>query len=283
MHRVGSRADGQGARVDYLLRRIGQEREQVHGECEAGVRRMGHGRSVSIRTYRWYSYIVRVVVTNQGDEDGHDRSSGSHRIRRKPHHRRGAAPGTRGHRYLPIDSSRSSDGPVRSIGDHHGPGAYARGLRAGLNTRGRSAWRYRRRTLPAPTCSVAARSGGSLRHPGGGFVGGAGSLLVTPDGPRLIDTPDFPAMFKIEAESHADVLEALRVSDSGTDWFYVSPAAGFGSYAPGKRTANYRTGGDVLLTDEDGNSEISGADFAIAFVDEIDQPTHRRERFGVAY
>jgi putative NADH-flavin reductase len=116
-----------------------------------------------------------------------------------------------------------------------------------------------------------------------GFVGGAGSLLVTPDGPRLIDTPDFPAMFKIEAESHADVLEALRVSDSGTDWFYVSPAAGFGSYAPGKRTANYRTGGDVLLTDEDGNSEISGADFAIAFVDEIDQPTHRRERFGVAY
>jgi len=81
-----------------------------------------------------------------------------------------------------------------------------------------------------------------------GFAGGAGSLLVTPDGPRLVDTPEFPAMFKVEAESHAEVLETLRASGSPADWFYVSPAAGFGAYAPGERTGTFRSGGDVLLT-----------------------------------
>ena len=31
------------------------------------------------------------------------------------------------------------------------------------------------------------------------------------------------------------------------------------------------------------NSNISGADYAKAFVDEIEQPAHRRQRFSVAY
>jgi putative NADH-flavin reductase len=116
-----------------------------------------------------------------------------------------------------------------------------------------------------------------------GFVGGAGSLLVAPGGPRLVDTPEFPAMFKVEAESHANVLEALRSADTATDWFYVSPAAGFGGFAPGERTGSFRTGGDLLLTDADGNSQLSGADYAIAFVDEIDKSAHHRQRFSVAY
>ena len=116
-----------------------------------------------------------------------------------------------------------------------------------------------------------------------GFVGGAGSLLVSPSGPRLVDTPEFPEAYKVEAGSHAQVLEALRASDSSADWFYVSPAAGFGSYAPGERTGNSRIGGDVLLSDAEGNSFVSGEDFAIAFVDEIDRPLHHRERFSVAY
>ncbi len=41
--------------------------------------------------------------------------------------------------------------------------------------------------------------------------------------------------------------------------------------------------GDILLTDADGNSNISGADYARAFVDEAGQPTHRRQRSSVAY
>lgn len=125
---------------------------------------------------------------------------------------------------------------------------------------------------------VAGAAGARL-----GFVGGAGSLLVASDGPRLVDTPDFPAEHKVEAQTHAEVLEELRSSDSTADWFYVSPAAGFGSYAPGERTGHFRVGGDVLLADADGDSVISGADYAIAFVDEIDAPAHHRERFTVAY
>jgi hypothetical protein len=90
-------------------------------------------------------------------------------------------------------------------------------------------------------------------------------------------------MFLAEAKSHEKVLDALRRSDSPADWFYVSPAAGFGSYAPGERTGNYRTGGEILLADESGKSFISGDDYAIAFLDEIDNPSHSRSRFGVAY
>lgn len=51
----------------------------------------------------------------------------------------------------------------------------------------------------------------------------------------------------------------------------------------GEATESYRVGGDVLVTDADGTSFISGADFALAFVDEIEQGRHRRERFTVAY
>jgi putative NADH-flavin reductase len=116
-----------------------------------------------------------------------------------------------------------------------------------------------------------------------GVVGGAASLHVSEGGPRLIDTPEFPDMFKTEAGSAADVLADLRTEATGVDWFFVSPAAGFGSYNPGQPTGKYRVGGDVLLSDESGKSEISGTDFALAFVDEIDNPVHHRTRVHFAY
>ena len=116
-----------------------------------------------------------------------------------------------------------------------------------------------------------------------GVVGGAGSLHVTEGGPRVVDLPTFPEAHKGEALGQADVLALLRETPPDVDWFYVSPAATFGSYVPGEATGRYRVGGDVLLTDADGNSNISGADYAKAFVDEIEQPTHRRQRLNVAY
>jgi len=125
---------------------------------------------------------------------------------------------------------------------------------------------------------AAAAAGARL-----GIVGGAGSLLVAEGGPRLFDTPDFPDAFKAEAKSHAAILDALRDSDTEVDWFYVSPAAAFGSYNPGERRGTYRTSDEVLLTDAEGNSDISGADYAIAIVDEVEQPAHHKARFGVAY
>ncbi|MGW0892376.1 NAD(P)-dependent oxidoreductase [Saccharopolyspora sp. NPDC002578] len=116
-----------------------------------------------------------------------------------------------------------------------------------------------------------------------GVVGGAGSLRVAEGGPRVIDTPEFPEEFKLEASSHAEVLDALREAPQEVDWFYVSPPAVFGSYVPGERTGGYRVGGDVLLSDADGRSTIGGDDYALAFVDELDRPAHRRTRFTVAY
>ena len=129
-----------------------------------------------------------------------------------------------------------------------------------------------------PLTTAAAKTGTRL-----GFVGGAGSLQVSEGGPRLVDGPDFPAAHKNEALSHAGVLAALREASNDVDWFYLSPAAEFGSYSPGEATGAYRVGGDVLLTDANGTSFISGADYALAFVDEIEQGRHRRERFTVAY
>jgi putative NADH-flavin reductase len=126
--------------------------------------------------------------------------------------------------------------------------------------------------------TAAAKTGTRLA-----FVGGAGSLQVSEGGPRVVDGPDFPAAHKDEALGQADVLAALRETSDDVDWFYLSPAATFGSYSPGEPTGTYRVGGDVVVTDANGRSFISGADYALAFVDEIEQSRHRRERFTVAY
>lgn len=115
------------------------------------------------------------------------------------------------------------------------------------------------------------------------FVGGAGSLQVAEGGPQLFHTPEFPDAFKDEALSHGRILEDLRASDEALSWFYLSPAGSFGSWNPGERTGEFRLGGDVLLADANGDSNISGADLAIAYVDEIEQAAHPRARFTVAY
>ncbi|WP_194421811.1 NAD(P)-dependent oxidoreductase [Microbacterium abyssi] len=115
-----------------------------------------------------------------------------------------------------------------------------------------------------------------------GVVGGAGGSLVAPDGPRLVDA-GFPEEFKAEALEAIGVLEDLRADTSGRDWFFVHPAGGFGNWAPGERTGSYRDGGPVLVTDDNGDSYISGRDLGAAFVDEIENPKHHRENFAVGY
>ncbi|MFB4393280.1 MULTISPECIES: NAD(P)-dependent oxidoreductase [unclassified Pseudomonas] len=109
-------------------------------------------------------------------------------------------------------------------------------------------------------------------------VGGAGSLLL-PSGQRVIDSPDFPEEYKAEANGGVRFLEALR-QENGLDWSFLSPSAEFFA---GERTGQYRLGKDHLLIAEDGNSSISFADFAIAMLDELEQPAHSRQRFTVGY
>ncbi len=108
-------------------------------------------------------------------------------------------------------------------------------------------------------------------------VGGAGSLNIKP-GLRLVDTPDFPAMWKGIAVAHTNLLPVLKAS--GADWSYLSPAA---LIQPGERTGKFRLGGTELVTDSKGESRISAEDYAVALVDELEHPKHIRQQFTLAY
>ncbi|UZE49667.1 NAD(P)-dependent oxidoreductase [Rhodopseudomonas sp. P2A-2r] len=108
-------------------------------------------------------------------------------------------------------------------------------------------------------------------------VGGAGSLEVAP-GVKLIDTPEFPEIYKAEAAAGGVFLDVLRKEPS-LDWTFLSPSALF---IPGERTGKFRLGGDQLLANDKGSS-ISFEDYAIAMADEIEKPAHSRARFTVGY
>ena len=105
------------------------------------------------------------------------------------------------------------------------------------------------------------------------FVGGAGSLL-TPDGTRLLDTDGFPEEYQAEATSGAAALDLFRAAPESLDWTFVSPAP---VIAPGERTGSYATALDTPAGDF-----ITAEDYAVALVDEIEQPRHRRQRFTAA-
>jgi len=117
-----------------------------------------------------------------------------------------------------------------------------------------------------------------------GVLGGASSLLVSPDGPRLLDAGDPPPPEVLpEILTGIATLDLVRGAPDSLDWFYVSPAQKFGAWAPGERTGRYRVSDDVLLVDGNGDSALSAADLAVAVLDEIERPQHRRRRFHVAY
>jgi len=109
-------------------------------------------------------------------------------------------------------------------------------------------------------------------------TGGAASLEVAP-GVRLIDTPEFPAEWKEFALGGITFFDALKpVTD--IDWTFFSPPA---LIFEGPRTGSYRAGTDQLVADENGESKISFADYAIAMIDELEGHRHSRARFTAAY
>lgn len=109
-------------------------------------------------------------------------------------------------------------------------------------------------------------------------VGGAGSLR-TPDGKQVWDAPGLPDFLLQIMHAHGDALDHYRtVTD--VDWTNLSPAA---KIAPGDRTGVYQTALDDLVLDGHGNSTISVEDYAVALLDEIEQPRHHHQRFAVGY
>lgn len=104
-------------------------------------------------------------------------------------------------------------------------------------------------------------------------VGGAGSLNADEAGTLIKDMPSFPADYYPEANAFATILQEFRNSH-GVDWTVVAPSP---EIAPGKRTGEYVTADDVPA-----GEGVSTQDFAIALIDEAENPTHRQGRFTVA-
>jgi putative NADH-flavin reductase len=88
-----------------------------------------------------------------------------------------------------------------------------------------------------------------------------------------------PEDWKPEAIAHTEALDYYR-SVEDLDWTFVSPAA---FIHPGERTGRYRLGGDQLLVDDNGNSEVSAEDYAIAIADLLETGGRERERITVAW
>jgi uncharacterized protein len=109
-------------------------------------------------------------------------------------------------------------------------------------------------------------------------VGGAGSLDIAP-GKQLVDSESFPAGWKGIALAHRDAYDYYRtVAD--LDWTFFAPAA---MIAPGERTGQFRTGTTTLIADAKGESRISAEDYAVAFVDELEQGRFIRQIATAAY
>jgi putative NADH-flavin reductase len=110
------------------------------------------------------------------------------------------------------------------------------------------------------------------------WVGGAGGL-EDGSGKRLVDGVNFPKAIKAGSLATINALEQLQ-AEPELDWSYLSPSA---EMKPGLRTGKFRLGKERLLVDSNGKSSISVQDFAMAMIDELENPAHIRQRFTVGY
>ncbi len=112
-------------------------------------------------------------------------------------------------------------------------------------------------------------------------VGGSGSLEVKPGVlfadriPRIA----IPKSLELEIAAQVEALDYLRSIDD-VQWTSVTPPKNFTN---GKRTGEYRVGGDQVFEDRYGRSRVSRADFAVALIDEAENGAHPRQRISIAY
>jgi putative NADH-flavin reductase len=190
---------------------------------------------------------------------------------------------SRGHRVISVSRSEPQDsvegvryeiGNADEVAPRTVPGADV--VVAALSPRGDMSGR-----LPevyAELARLSAQAGARYLQ-----VGGFSSLRPAPDQPRFVEG-EIAEEYRAEAlEGEATRLLLAEHAPEGLDWLFVSPAAGYGSFASGERTGAYRVGGEVALFDDEGSSNVSGADLALAVLDEIDEPAHHRDHIGIAY
>lgn len=110
-------------------------------------------------------------------------------------------------------------------------------------------------------------------------VGGAGTLFCAP-GLRVVDSGVIPDAIIGGVKSLGEFYLNTLVNEHDIDWIFFSPA---GTMEPGERTGKFRLGKDDLVVDANGNSRISVEDYAVAMVDELENPAHHYERFTIGY
>lgn len=110
-------------------------------------------------------------------------------------------------------------------------------------------------------------------------VGGAGTLFCAP-GLRVVDSGAIPDAIMGGVKSLGEFYLNTLMNEKDIDWIFFSPA---GTLEPGKRTGKFRLGKDDLIVDENGNSHISVEDYAVAMVDELENPKRHYERFTIGY
>ncbi|WP_163542345.1 NAD(P)-dependent oxidoreductase [Occultella kanbiaonis] len=105
-------------------------------------------------------------------------------------------------------------------------------------------------------------------------VVGLSVLLSTAAGQPLLDTLELPAEFASFALAHGSGLATLRRQGGDVDWLYVSPGGDFDHQ--GERTGGYR-----IVETGDMGLRISYEDLAVAVLDEVERPAHRRVHLAV--
>lgn len=110
-------------------------------------------------------------------------------------------------------------------------------------------------------------------------VGGAGTLFCAP-GLRVVDSGAIPDAIMGGVKSLGEFYLNTLMNEKDIDWIFFSPA---GTLEPGKRTGKFRLGKDDLIIDENGISHISVEDYAVAMVDELENPKHHCGRFTIGY
>jgi putative NADH-flavin reductase len=107
-------------------------------------------------------------------------------------------------------------------------------------------------------------------------VGGVGSLKH-PSGQLMLERA--PPEQKPEDLAQKAALDYYRTVRD-VSWTYVSPP---GAPLPGQRTGVFRLGDDTLIVNDNGESRISMEDYAVAIVNEAENPQHVGRRFTVGY
>ncbi len=109
-------------------------------------------------------------------------------------------------------------------------------------------------------------------------VGSAGTLEIAPR-LDLQDTAEYPNEMKASARAARAVLRQLR-SEEELQWTVLTPPA---ILEPGERTGSFRLDDDQLITDDEGRSKVSLEDYAVALIDELENPQHVGRRFTIGY